>query len=370
MKKIFLLGLIFFATFTCGCFENKMTAEQNASAETETEVDLIEEKLKTLTLEEKIGQMMLIGVHGTQIDTDIKYMLNTYKVGGIIYYDRNMETLDQVKNFSAELQKNSKIPLFIAIDEEGGRVSRMKHALPPPPSQEIIGQSGNFNLEKVHAVEIARKLRELGINLNFAPVADVGKNERMFSTDSKIVAEFLSNAAKGYESEKFFYTLKHFPGIGKAKIDPHKDISIIEDSKEILMQEDVFPFKKIISEQDNSKFMVMIGHLKYSALDNKNPATLSPEIISKLLREELNFQGVIITDDLEMGAVKNYNSPEQIGLQAVKAGADILLVCHNYETQKKICDAVLNAVQSGEIPEDRINQSVRRILKMKNYLQN
>lgn len=365
MKKFFTSAMmIVFTVLICGCFTNKMTAEKNSVAEPEPEVDLVEEKLKTLTLEEKIGQMMFIGVHGTQMDENIKFMLDAYKVGGIIYYDRNMDTLDQVRNFSTELQANAKIPLFISLDEEGGRVSRMKHALPPPPSQETIGASGDYNLAKVHAVETAKRLRDIGINLNFAPVADVGNNERMFSSDSAVVANFLSNAVQGYESEKFFYTLKHFPGIGQAKVDPHKDISVIEDSKNILEQRDILPFKKIISEHDNSKFMVMIGHLKYSVIDNQNPATLSKKIITDLLRNELNFQGVVITDDLNMGAVANYSDAE-IGVQAVKAGADILLVCHEYGQQKRICDGVLDAVKRGEISEDRINESVRRILKMK-----
>ena len=363
-KKIFMLFAIIFFALSSGCSSEEKIAENPA------EIDLVEEKLKTLSLEEKIGQMMLIGLQEKFFDENANYMLNTYHVGGIIFYDRNMETKDQVKKFTDDLQKNSKIPLFIALDEEGGRVSRMKHAITPPPSQELIGRSGDFNLAKVHAVETAKKLREVGININFAPVADVGNYDRSFGSDAKIVAEFVSQAAQGYEAENFFYTLKHFPGIGKAKVDPHKDISEIEDSKNILLAEDVLPFKKIIDEQNNSKFMVMIGHLKYLALDKENPATLSPAIVTKLLREELNFQGVIITDDLEMGAVGNYNSPEKIGIQAVNAGADILLVCHNYETQKKVCDAVLNAVQRGEISEERINQSVRRILKMKNFLQN
>jgi len=234
----------------------------------------------------------------------------------------------------------------------------------------LIGRSGDFNLAKVHAQETAKKLREVGINLNFAPVADVGNFERSFGSDAKIVAEFVSQAAQGYEEENFFYTLKHFPGIGKAKIDPHKDISEIEDSKNILLAEDVLPFKKIIDEHDNSKFMIMVGQLKYLAFDTKNPATLSHAIISKFLREELNFQGVIITDDLEMGATSNYNNFDNLGVQAVKAGADIILICHEYEHEKKACDGILKAVQAGEISEERINQSVRRILRMKNFLQN
>lgn len=365
MKKIFILCAFIFFAISSGC-----SSEENVAENVSPEVDPIEEELKNLSLEEKIGQMMLIGVHGKNIDENINYMLDTYKVGGIIFFDRNLESKDQVKNFVDALQKNRKIPLFIAIDEEGGRVARMKSFVTPPPSQELIGKSGDFSLAKTHAKEIAKKLGELGINLNFAPVADVGNYDRSFSGDAEIVAEFVSNAAKGYEEENFFYTLKHFPGIGKAKVDPHQDVSEIEISKQNLLAEDVVPFKKIIDEQNNSKFMIMIGQLKYPALDKNNPATLSSAIITNLLREELNFQGVIISDDLEMGSTSNYNNFENLGVQAVKAGADIVLVCHEYEHEKKACDGILDAVQSGEISVERIDDSVRRILKMKNSLRN
>ena len=363
MKKFFtLLMTAIFAFLVCGCFSSESTKAENIAEE---KIDPVEEKLKTMTLEEKIGQMMLIGIQEKNFDENASYMLNVYHVGGIILYDRNMDTKEQVKKLTDDLQANSKIPLFIALDEEGGRVSRMKHAIAPPPSQELIGRSGDFNLAKTHAVDTAKKLKEIGVNINFAPVADVGNYERSFGTDANMVANFVSQAAKGYESENVFYCLKHFPGIGKATIDPHKDISEVEVSKEILEAEDLPPFKKIISEQDNSKFMVMLGHLKYLALDKENSASLSHEIVTNLLRKELNFQGVIITDDLEMGAISKYKTSGEIGIQAVKAGADILLICHNYETQKKVCDAILKKVQSGEISEDRINESVRRILKMK-----
>ena len=366
MKKILHLTLIMlFAVLICGCFTNKMTAQKNAEV-AEPEIDLVEEKLKTLTLEEKIGQMMLIAVIGKNYDDSVNYMLNAYKIGGFIFFDDNMETVEQVKNFTAEIQKNSALPAFIALDEEGGIVARMKHALPPPPSQEIIGASGDYNLAKVHAIETAKKLQSIGVNVNFAPVADVGSNDtRSYSKDAKTVAEFVSSAAQGYEAENFFYTLKHFPGIGRAKVDPHKDVSVIDVSKTVLEQEDLLPFKKIISERDNSKFMIMVGHLKYAAIDPQNPATLSKKIVTDLLRNELNFQGVIVTDSLSMGAITNHYGYENVGVEAVKSGADILLVCSEYENSKKVCDGVLNAVKSGEISEERINESVRRILKMK-----
>ena len=321
-----------------------------------------------MSLEEKIGQMMMVGVQGKSVDENIKFLFNQYHFGGIIFFDRNMDDKVQVKNFSDELQSvgGKKVPLFIALDEEGGRVSRMQHALVPPLSQEQIGSTGDINLAEISAQSISRDLRDIGVNINFAPVADVGTNDtRSFSNDAEKVSEFVSSAAQGYEIEKMFYCLKHFPGLGRGKVDTHKDISVVDAEKEILFAEDLLPFKKIISEHDNSKFMVMVGHLKYNALDSENAASLSHEIITKILRDELNFQGVVITDDLNMGATSNYDSIENNAVKSIKAGADIALICHEYELEKKAGDAILNAVKSGEISEERINESVRRILQMK-----
>ena len=148
-------------------------------------------------------------------------------------------------------------------------------------------------------------------------------------------------------------------------IDPHQEISSIEVSRETLEKEDLLPFKTIISNHPSDKFMVMVSHLKYPAIDESNSATLSYEVMTKLLRKELGYDGIIITDDLEMGAVANHNTFSEVGVKAVKAGADILLVCHDYQHEQEVYLGILEAVQKGEISEDRINESVRRILKVK-----
>jgi len=365
LKILSIAAIFFIVAFTGGCFANaENTSDKNVAAKVE-KPDPVEEILKSMSLTEKIGQMVLIGVHGTEMNDDIKFLLNQYHFGGIIFFDRNMQNKAQVKKFTEDLNAvaNEKVPLFIALDEEGGRVARMKHDLQVMPSQQEVGLTGNVNEAYDCARLTAQNLREIGVNINFAPVADVGRDTRHFSEDPQVVSDFVESAAKGYESENFFYTLKHFPGIGKSKIDPHKAISDIEDSKAVLEVEDLPPFKKVIAENDNSKFMVMMGHLKYTALDDQNPASISPAIITGLLRDELKFSGVIITDDLQMGATDNY--AENIGVKAVKAGVDIALVCHEYEAQQKVYLSILNAVKSGEISEERINESVRRILKMK-----
>jgi len=368
---VFLVGSIFnffsanIIPVRAGSF---FTGNAEKVAVAEEKKDPVEEILKTMTLEEKVGQMMMIGVYGKTVDENIKSWLTKYHFGGVIFFDRNMESKEQVKKFSDELQavSNEKIPLFIAVDEEGGKVARMKDKLVPPLAQEEIGSTGDPNLARLSAESISRDLRDIGINLNFAPVADVGTTDtRSFSSDSKIVAKFVDSAAQGYEMENLFYCLKHFPGLGRGKVDTHKDISVVDADKKTLFDEDIFPFQKIISEHDNSKFMVMVGHLKYTALDSENAASLSEEIITKILRDDLKFQGVIVTDDLNMGAVSKYNDMGSIVVKTIKAGSDIALVCHEYELQKKACEAILNAVKTGEISEERINESVRRILKMK-----
>ena len=392
--KIFSLASIFFITaFICGCLANaedssttdksaqineNVDAVRNNLSSTQGNVaftraddyDEVEKILQSMSLTEKVGQMMLVGVHGTAVNDDIKYILNQYHYGGIIFYDRNMENKTQVKNFVDELNAvaNEKVPLFIALDEEGGRVSRMKQDLEVMPSQQEIGDSGDPTYAYDTAIQLSKNLREIGVNLNFAPVADVGPDTRSFSIYPDVVTDFISQSAKGYDDENFFYCLKHFPGIGKSKVDPHKEISEIYDDKYTLDVEELPPFKKIISEHDNSKFMVMIGHLKYPSLDAENPASISPAIITGLLRDELGFNGVIITDDLEMGATKDYH--DNIGINAVKAGVDIALVCHEYASAEKVYLSILEAVQRGEISEERINESVRRILRMKLQLMN
>ena len=296
---------------------------------------------------EKIGQMVMIGIQGTKVDDDSLYMLNQYHMGGVILFDRNMESLEQVKQLTSDLQaqSNEKVPLFIGIDEEGGDVVRMA---------------------ETWAIKTAKSLKDMGINVNFAPVADVGSNDkRSYSTDANTVIDFVRAATKGYQQENIIYSLKHFPGIGKGKVDSHIDSSSIDVAKEVLMTEDILPFKTIIDESDPNDYFILVSHLKYLALDEEYPASLSSKIMTDLLRNKLGYKGIIITDDMEMGAVANHNDFRSIGVNAVKAGADIVLVCHEYKHQQEVYLGLLDAVNSGEISQERIDESVKRIIKVK-----
>lgn len=349
--------------------ESKSAQEEVPIAQQNLTIDeKVDKTVESMSQTEKLGQMVMIGIQGTKVDDDSLYMLNQYHMGGVILFDRNMESPEQVKQLTSDLQaqSNEKVPLFIGIDEEGGDVVRMAEKLTPPPSQKEIGSTGDIEQAKTWAIKTAKSLKDMGINVNFAPVADVGSNDkRSYSTDANTVIDFVRAATKGYQQENIIYSLKHFPGIGKGKVDSHVDSSNIDTSKDTLMAEDILPFKTIIDENEPNDYFILVSHLKYPALDEEYPASLSSKIMTDLLRYELGYKGIIITDDMEMGAVANHNDFRSIGVNAVKAGADIVLVCHEYKHQQEVYLGLLDAVNSGEISQERIDESVKRIIKVK-----
>ncbi len=342
--------------------------KQQIKQENLTIDEKVDQIVESMSQTEKLGQMVMIGIQGTKVDDDSLYMLNQYHMGGVILFDRNMENPEQVKQLTSDLQaqSNEKVPLFIGIDEEGGDVVRMAEKLTPPPSQKEIGATGDIEQAKTWAIKTAKSLKDMGINVNFAPVADVGSNDkRSYSTDTNTVIDFVRAATEGYQQENIIYSLKHFPGIGKGRVDSHVDSSSIDVAKEVLMAEDILPFKTIIDENDPNDYFILVSHLKYPALDEEYPASLSSKIMTDLLRNELGYKGIIITDDMEMGAVANHNDFRSIGVKAVKAGVDIVLVCHEYQHQQEVYLGLLDAVNSGEISQERIDESVKRIIKVK-----
>ena len=348
--------------------EQVIQDKQQIKQENLTIDEKVDQIVESMSQTEKLGQMVMIGIQGTKVDDDSLYMLNQYHMGGVILFDRNMESPEQVKQLTSDLQaqSNEKVPLFIGIDEEGGDVVRMAEKLTPPPSQKEIGATGDIEQAKIWAIKTTKSLKDMGINVNFAPVADVGSNDkRSYSTDANTVIDFVRAATKGYQQENIIYSLKHFPGIGKGRVDSHVDSSSIDVTKEILMAEDIIPFKTIIDESDPNDYFILVSHLKYPALDEEYPASLSSKIMTDLLRNKLGYKGIIITDDMEMGAVANHNDFRSIGVKAVKAGADIVLVCHEYEHQQEVYLGLLDAVNSGEISQERIDESVKRIIKVK-----
>lgn len=348
--------------------ENKEQAEKPIVQQELTIDEKVDKIVNSMTQTEKIGQMVMIGIQGTEVNDDSLYMLHQFHFGGVILFDRNMQSVEQVKKLTSDIQTKSdeKVPLFIGIDEEGGEVTRMENALTPPPSQQKIGESNDPEKAKQWASSTAKELKNMGINVNFAPVADVGSNDtRSYSKDTNTVINFVRAAVSGYQEQNIIYSLKHFPGIGKGKVDSHIESSSINASKETLLNEDIAPFATLIKESNPDNYFILVSHLIYPELDEKNPASLSKNIMTDLLRGELGYKGIIITDDMEMGAVANHNDFKSVGVNAVKAGADIVLICHEYEHEQDIYMGILDAVKAGEISQERIDESVKRIVKMK-----
>lgn len=322
--------------------------------------------LNEMTLEEKIGQMLVIGFPSATVDEHVKQMIEDYHVGGIILYDRNMENPDQVNELNQELQDLADIPLFISVDQEGGDIVRLRDHVSEIPSQQELGEAGNGEQVYETARQTGKELKEMGFNVNYAPVLDLSSTDtRSFGEDPELAYQLGKNVIQGLADEQITATVKHFPGNGRTEIDPHVESATVDADKLDLENKDIYPFRKMIEEVDHDDFFVMVTHLIYPAYDDTYPASVSSAIITDLLREELGYEGLVVTDDLEMGAVTDLYSFEELGYQSVKAGADVLLVCHTLESQKQVFQGILQAVQNGDLSEDEMDDSVERILRFK-----
>ena len=329
--------------------------------------DSVEALLARLAPAEKVGQMMMCGLITPVYDENCAYLQNEFTVGNFILFDRNGDTAEDVRALTAALRQgnSSPVPLAIALDEEGGAVSRFASFLPTPPAAAELGAAGDSEAARREAQTAARELRALGLTWNLAPVADLGLSDgRSYGDDPETVIPFLRAAAAGYREENFPFCLKHFPGIGKGAADTHDSAVTVDISRGELQREELRPFATLIAETPATDFAVMVGHVRYPALDDA-PASLSPVVITNLLRNELGYDGVVITDNITMGAIAQHYPPGEAARRAIDAGADIILVSHEYEAAIEAYNAILQTLKAGAISEDRIDASVRRILRMK-----
>ena len=318
---------------------------------------------------DKVGQLMMIGIHGKSLNDDAKFMLNEYRVGGIILFDRNMESKDQVKTLITDINKAGKsaglTPLFLGIDQEGGAVARMDDKLiKVPPAEEV----GKEPVEQAAALakEVGTELKELGFNINFAPVADLGLTYgRSYSTNPDEVVRYASAVGKSYDEAGLWYSYKHFPGIGKTDVDLHADTSIVSVSKETLLSEDTKVFVDLIKQSKPNTYTIMVSHAMYPQIDPDHPSSLSKTIITDWLRKDMGYNGVVVTDDMDMGALAKHYTFGDMAVQSILAGSDILLVCHEYEHMQEAYNGLMKAVKDGRISKERLDESVKRILLMK-----
>ena len=336
---------------------------------------IIRKILSGMTLEEKIGQMFQVGFNGKKVTSDIKEMIEDYHIGGIIYFRRNIKSLQQVSGLSNELQilsanKRPDLPLIISTDQEGGMVNRLVGGTHFPGNM-VIGAAKKSSLAERAGRAIAGELKAVGINMDFAPVLDVSNNPlnlvigtRSFGGDPLLVADLGVAFIKGMQEEGIIACAKHFPGHGDTSVDSHLDLPVIECRRERLEKVEIYPFKAAIKAGVDS---IMTAHICVPALESRKgiPATLSYSILTDLLRGELGYTGVVITDCMEMKAIADTFGVVEGSIMAIEAGSDIVLVSHSLDKQKAAIEAVAKAVKAGRITEKRISQSVLRILRLK-----
>lgn len=344
--------------------------------------------IEKMTLEEKIGQLLIIHFNGEKANEEARKLIQKVYVGGVIYYNwaNGLYSPEQVLRLSLDLQKYSSqnrnpIPLFISVDQEGGAVARLTKGFTIFPGNRALGRTEDENLAEQCAYAIGQELRAVGVNFNFAPVVDVHTNShnpivgiRAFSHLPNVVTSFAKSVIQGYHKAGMIVSLKHFPGLGDVEADPHQNLPIIKKTKQQLQNIEFFPFKELIDQADS----VMTSHIIVPSIDPIHCATLSKKMLD-ILRNEIGFDGIIISDSLVMeGLLKNCSSVDDAAIQALNAGCDILILggkqligTHkDFELTltdvERIHHSLVGAVKNGLILEKRVDEAVQRILNIKN----
>lgn len=350
------------------------------SAFSEEATDAVEAKLTTMTLREKVGQLFWVRPETLDFSLNpekktltqtMRQNLERYPVGGIAVFKKNIQDENQLSSLIADFQSASKIPMIVAVDEEGGAVARLANhevfSLPKYTSARDIGKTGDPEQARQMGRTIGGYLRFYGFNLDFAPVADVDSNpanpvigRRAYSTDAQQTAQMVAVAVEGFHEAGMLCTVKHFPGHGDTGQDSHYGTATSYKTWEEMKAMEMLPFEAGIAAGAD---VVMTAHITTpNATTDGLPASLSYTMITERLRGELGFQGVIVTDALEMNAIKNHFTPAESAVAALRAGVDVLLMPSDL---RAAFDGVVQAVEDGTLSEERLNESVRRILTLK-----
>lgn len=394
MKKlyIFLLIAVLIVSFSIGYFwhgqkNSSVRIDDNTANDIATkpddnsskndnpekpEVDPIKLQISKMTLEEKIGQMVMAGIDSYNFDENSRKIIQDYNVGGFIILGQNVQSTKQLLNLMNSLKStnsNNKIPLFLSVDQEGGRIERLPSEFKKFPTNKTIGGINNEKFSFNVGSALGEEVKAFGFNMDFAPVLDINSNpknpvigDRSFGDNADVVTRLGIQTMIGIKSQKVIPVVKHFPGHGDTAVDSHIGLPTVNNDIARLKSFELKPFSEAVK---NGADVVMIAHILMPKIDAQNPASFSKTIISDILRKQLNFNGVVITDDMTMGAImKNYNIGEA-AVKSVNAGSDIILVAHEFNNEVAVLDALKNASNKGTISKERINESVYRILKLK-----
>lgn len=326
--------------------------------------------MKLDQIRRKVGQMFMVGFEGNKVTENLKKLITEYYVGGVILFERNIESPTQIAELTNEIQSlNPKTPLFIAVDQEGGRVRRLHEPFTDFGSAQQFTKTNSPKLCFDAAFAMAKELRAVGINYNLAPVIDINSNpqnpvigDRAFGSDPETVTKIASGFIRGLQRGGVVACAKHFPGHGDTTTDSHLELPKVEHSLERLKSFEWVPFERMIK---NGVESIMTAHILNPHLDPELPATLSKKTI-QFLRNDLRFNRMLITDDLEMKAISDHFSIEDATRKAVDADTDIILICNTYEKQVAAIETVLRGVLEIKIPVKRIEDSSERITKVRN----
>ena len=318
-----------------------------------------------------LGQLVMAGFAGPTIPHELRAVAREYDLGGLILFGRNVEAPEQVAELAYDAQAMShELPLWVSIDQEGGRVARLKEPFTVWPPIRTLGRSGEVLLAERFSRALARELRAVGVSLNYAPVLDVDTNtdnpvigDRALSDQAEDVARLGAAIIDGLQGEGVAACGKHFPGHGDTSTDSHRELPVVEHAPERLQEVELVPFRAAVASQ---VAMIMTAHVLYPTLDEERPATLSRHVVTEMLRQELGFPGLIATDDLRMQAITADWSVERASVAAIAAGCDVLLLCApDVDQQVRAVESLIRAVESEILPVARIEEALQRQHRVK-----
>ncbi|NHN30498.1 beta-N-acetylhexosaminidase [Paenibacillus agricola] len=334
--------------------------------------DPIQDMIQQLTLDEKLGQMIFAGIDGTDRSPQTMELLEAYHVGGLILYKPNIENSKQlIKLVNALKQTNrgNKLPLWLGVDEEGGKVTRLPGDIVKMPPSKEVGKTNQKEFAYGVGNVLGQELSAYGLNVDFAPVLDINSNpnnpvigDRAFGPVASIVGTMGIQVMKGLQAQQVLPVVKHFPGHGDTSVDSHVGLPVVQHDLARLRKLELLPFAEAFSQQADA---VMVAHILLPKVDEQYPASMSKKIITDLLRKEMGFDGLVMTDDMTMGAIATNYELGEAAVLSVLAGSNVVMVAHDYDKVVSVIEALRNAVKENRIRIEMIDQSLARIIHLK-----